>query len=248
MKKFADKVALVTGASGGIGAEIAIQLAAEGATVALHYGRNKSNAESALAKIKTAGGDGKIFQANVADVADIHQLFNEIDEAYGRFDILVNNAGISMQKPIVEVTEAEYDKLWEINTKGYFFCIQEAAKRLGEGGRIINIASGLAYSNRPGTSVYAASRSAIHNYTRVASMELGEKGITVNSVSPGPVSPGVFDSFGLPPEMKEMVKNLSPFKRIGTPDDIAGIVSFLASDEARWVSGQDILATGGARP
>ncbi len=248
MKKFEDKVALVTGASGGIGAEIAIQLAAEGTTVALHYGSNKSSAESTLAKIEAAGGNGKVFQANVADVADIRQLFKEIDEAYGQLDILVNNAGISTLKPMLEVSEAEYDKLWAINTKGYFFCIQEAARRLGEGGRIINIASGLAYSNRPGTSIYAASRSAIHNYTRVASMELGEKGITVNSVSPGPVSPGVYDSAGLPPEMKEMVKNLSPFKRLGTPNDIAGIVCFLASDEARWVSGQDILATGGARP
>jgi len=248
MKKFEDKVALVTGASGGIGAEIATQLAAEGATVALHYGGNKSSAESTLATIESAGGNGKVFQANVADVADIRQLFKEIDEAYGQLDILVNNAGILMQKPMAEVAEAEYDKLWAINTKGYFFCIQEAAKRLGEGGRIINIASALAYSNRPGTSIYAASRSAIYNYTRVASMELGEKGITVNSVSPGPVSPGIFDSIGIPPEMKEMVKNLSPFKRIGTPNDIAGIVSFLASDDARWVTGQDILVTGGARP
>jgi len=248
MKKFENKVALVTGASGGIGTEIAIQLAAEGATVALHYGGNKSSAESTLAKIEADGGNGKVFQANVAEVADIRQLFKEIDEAYGRLDILVNNAGISILKPMAEVSEVEYDELWEINTKGYFFCIQEAAKRLGEGGRIINIASALAYSNRPGTSIYGASRSAIYNFTRVASMELGEKGITVNSVSPGPVSPGIFDNVGLPPEMKEMVKNLSPFKRLGTPNDIAGIVSFLASDEAGWVSGQDIPVTGGARP
>lgn len=246
MAELANKVALVTGASGGIGSEIAIQLAAQGAKVAIHYGGNQANAEAVKNKIIDTGGSAEIFQADLKQVASIREMFAQLDSTFGKLDILVNNAGIAEQKPIVEVSEEEYDNLWAINTKAYYFCMQEAAKRLGEGGRIINISSGTAYSNRPGTSLYSASRGAIYNFTRVAASELGAKSVTVNSVSPGPVSPGVFDT--LPPPMQEMVKNMSPFKRVGTPDDIAGIVCFLASDAARWVSGQDILATGGGKP
>lgn len=244
--ELAGKVALVTGGSGGIGSEIARHLSRMGAQIVIHYGGNKSAADAVVAEIAAAGGNAIAIQADFGSLSELRSLFAAADDAFSRLDILVNNAGVAMQRLIADVAEEEYDRLWALNTKAYFFCMQEAAKRLPNGGRIINIGSGAAYSNRAATSIYAASRAAIQSYTRVASVELGARGITVNSVSPGPVSPGVFDE--LPPEMQERVRAMAVLGRIGTPDDIAGIVGFLACDAARWITGQDILATGGVRP
>ncbi|MEY4851054.1 MAG: hypothetical protein RLZZ563_1778 [Pseudomonadota bacterium] len=244
--QLSGKTALVTGASGGIGSEIARHLARSGAKVAVHYASNASAADAVVGEIRAAGGDAIALAADLRDVGAIRGMFAAIKAAFGRLDILVNNAGIAVQMPIAAIDEATYDALWAINTKAYFFCMQEAGALMPACGRIINIGSGIAYSNRPGSSLYAASRAAIQSFVRVAAMEFGPRGITVNSVSPGPVSPGVYDQ--LPVAMQEMVRSMSPFGRVGTPGDIAGIVAFLASDAASWISGQDILATGGARP
>jgi len=242
----AGRIALVTGASGGIGSGIARCLALKGATVIAHYGGNAGAVESLVVEIEAAGGSASALQADLANLDSLRAMFARITARYGRLDILVNNAGIAAQCAIGDVGEATYDRIWDINTKAYFFAIQSTVPLMPAGGRIVNIGSAIASSNRAGTALYAASRAAIQSMTRVAATELGARGITVNCVSPGPVSPGVYDQ--LPPAVQDMARSMSPFGRVGTPEDIAPIVAFLASEPARWISGQEILATGGARP
>lgn len=245
MTRFSGKVALVTGASGGIGRAIATRLGSEGATVAVHYGGSKDKAEATLEAVKAAGGNGALFQANIAKVADIQAMFEAVEKEFGGLDILVNNAGIGAMNPITQVSEEHYDHMFSVNTKGYFFCLQEAAKRMRDGGRIVNIASGTAQANRPGISVYGATRAAVQAFTRAAAQELAPRGIIVNSVSPGPISPGLVDQ--LPPPMLEKVKMSSAFERVGKAQEIANVVAFYCSSENTWVSGQDILASGASR-
>lgn len=245
MSRFDGKVALVTGASGGIGRAIATRLASEGATVAVHYGGSRGKAEETLAAVRAAGGNGALFQADIGKVADIQAMFEAVEKELGGLDILVNNAGIGAMTPIAQVTEEHYDNMFSVNTKGYFFCLQEAAKRMRDGGRIVNIASGTAQANRPGIAVYGATRAAVQAFTRAAAQELAPRGIIVNSVSPGPISPGLVDT--LPPPMLEKVRMSSAFERVGKADEIANIVAFYCSQENTWVSGQDILASGAAR-
>lgn len=245
MARFEGKTALITGASGGIGGAIAVKLASEGAKIAIHYGGNEAKAKETLTAVEAAGGTGEIFQADISSVAAIQAMFAAIMSSFGKLDILVNNAGMGEMKPISEVDEAFYDRMFEVNTKGYFFCIQEAAKHLSDGGRILNIASGTAYANRPGVSVYGATRAAVQAFTRVAAQELAPRGIVVNSVSPGPITPGLVDQ--LPPPMLEKVKMSSAFERVGKAEEIANLVAFCCSEECSWVSGQDILASGASR-
>ena len=171
-------------------------------------------------------------------------MFAALDEAYGRLDILVNNASIGIQKNISEISEEDYERTFSINAKGYLFCIQEAGKRIGYGGRIVNISSLLAKLSRPGTALYAATRASARVFARIAAQEFGDKGITVNSISPGPVEPGMFHDAS--DTMRLRARALSPFNRVGAPEDIADIVAFLVSDQARWITGQDIVAAGGA--
>jgi 3-oxoacyl-[acyl-carrier protein] reductase len=243
MTRLKGKFALITGASGAIGRAIAVKLASEGATVAVHYGGNAGGAEETVRVIESKGGKAQAFQANTGRPAEIRRLFAKIDDAFGkRLDILVNNAGFGMMKPIMEVTEEDFDNIFAVNTKGYFFCMQEAAKRMKEGSRIINVTTTLAHARRPMTSLYAASKNAVLTFTRVAAQELGPQGITVNSVSPGPVFPGMMSK--APEEIRKHEATLSPFNRLGRPEDVADVVAFLASDDSRWVSGQDIPTNG----
>jgi len=238
------KVALITGASGAIGRAIAIKLASQGAAIAAHYGSNVKAVTETARLVAAAGGEAKAFKANIADTAEIRAMFKALDDAYGRLDILVNNAGVGIQKFISEISEEDYENTFAVNTKGYLFCIQEAGKRLGEGGRIVNISSFLAKLSRPGTALYAATRASARVIARIAAQEFGTRGITVNSVSPGPVEPGMFQDAS--ETMRQRARALSPFNRVGAPEDIADIVAFLVSDQARWITGQDIDAAGGA--
>lgn len=171
-------------------------------------------------------------------------MFAGIDDTYGRLDILINNAGVGIQKSISEISEEDYESAFAVNTKGYLFCMQEAAKRIGEGGRIINISSILAQLSRPGTALYAATRASARVFARIGAQEFGPQGITVNSISPGPVEPGMFQDAS--EAAKQHARAMSPFNRVGAPEDIADIVAFLVSDQARWITGQDIVAAGGA--
>ncbi len=244
MSQLDGKVALITGASGAIGRAISIKLASQGAAIAAHFGSNVKAVTETARLVAAAGGEAKTFKANIADTAEIRAMFKALDDAYGRLDILVNNAGVGIQKYISEISEEDYENTFAVNTKGYLFCIQEAGKRLGEGGRIVNISSLLAKLSRPGTALYAATRASARVIARIAAQEFGTRGITVNSVSPGPVEPGMFQDAS--ETMRQRARALSPFNRVGAPEDIADIVAFLVSDQARWITGQDIVAAGGA--
>ncbi len=244
MSKLHGKVALVTGSSRGIGRAIAERLARDGASLAVNYAGNQAEADEVVQGIATAGGRAVAIKADLSQVAEIRRLFAEVDQQLGRLDILVNNAGIGALSPLAEVDEETFDRVFTLNAKAVLFACQEAAKRMGQGGRIVNLSSSTTYFPLANTAVYAASKAVPKMYTEVLAKELGAKGITVNSVAPGPTAPGMFAN--APKEMQEGAAHSSPFGRIGRPDDIAGIVSFLASEDAGWVTGQHILANGGA--
>ncbi len=244
MSQLNGKVALITGSSGAIGRAIAIKLASQGAVIAAHYGSNVKAADETARLVAATGSKAEIFKADIAVTAEIRTLFAALDDAYGRLDILVNNAGVGIQKNISEISEEDYEATFAVNTKGYLFCMQEAEKRLGEGGRIVNISSLLAKLSRPGTALYAATRASARVFARIAAQEFGSRGITVNSISPGPVEPGMFQDAS--ETMRQRARALSPFHRVGAPEDHADIVAFLVSDQARWITGQDIVAAGGA--
>ncbi|MDJ0986695.1 MAG: SDR family oxidoreductase [Desulfobacterales bacterium] len=242
--KLSGKIAIVTGASRGIGRALALRLGHDGAAVAINYVNNAAGAEEVKAEIKTAGGDAIALQADVSKPADIQRLFDQAIEHFGRFDILVNNAGIRISKDVADIDEAEYDQLFAINVKGTFFACQQAARRLSEGGRIINISSAVTRMMLPGYSIYAASKGAVDQITRVLAKELGERKITVNAVAPGPVDTELFRD-GKSDEQIQQMAQMAALGRIGQVEDIADAVAFLASDNARWITGQCIHVNGG---
>jgi 3-oxoacyl-[acyl-carrier protein] reductase len=238
------KVALVTGASRGIGRAIAERLAAAGASVAINYSRNAGEAQKVVASIKAAGGNAFSVQADVGRVPEIIRLFDETIAHFGRLDILVNNAGIMFTKPVSATTEAEFDRIFAINVKGTFFACQQAATRLAEGGRIINMSSSTTARFMPTYGAYVATKGAVEQLTRAMARELGPRGITINAISPGPTETELFLE-GKTPEQLQQFGQMSAFGRIGQPQEIAGVVAFLAGDAAGWVSGQNIRINGG---
>lgn len=245
MSNLIGKVAIVTGASRGIGRGIAERLAQDGATVVVNYSGSKEEAKQVVEDILSQGGKAIALQANFSLIDDIRRLFQEVSNLYGQLDILVNNAGTGIVAAISDVTEEDYDKVFNLNVRGVLFAMQEAARRMNDGGRIINISSTTTIHPEPGMAVYAASKAAIKLFTVVMAKEVGERGITVNTVMPGPTIPGMFGN--MPPEVQQQAAASSPFNRVGTPQDIADIVAFLASAEARWLTGQDICSNGGAK-
>ncbi len=239
------KVALVTGASGGIGTAIAKRLADEGSQVVVHYSRGADAAKEVVAAIEAKGGQAIALQSDVSQVSGIRGLFQEVISRFGKLDILVNNAGIARAGLVADVTEEDYEAIFNLNVRGVLFCLQEAARCIEDGGRIINITSSTTVYPGVGQAVYAASKAAVSIFTKVLAQELGERKITVNSVVPGPTSPGMFDN--APPEHQKIAAQSSPLGRLGTPEDIAEVVAFLASDKGRWLTGQDIVTNGGAK-
>jgi 3-oxoacyl-[acyl-carrier protein] reductase len=238
------KVALVTGASRGIGRAIAERLARAGAAVAINYASNSSEAQKAVAAIKSAGGNAFAIQADVGRVPEIVRLFDETISHFGQLDILVNNAGIMFTKPVSATTEADFDRIFAINVKGTFFACQQAATRLAEGGRIINFSSSTTARFMPAYGAYVATKGAVEQLTRSLAKELGPRRITINTVSPGPVETELFLT-GKTAEEVQFFGKQSAFGRIGKPEEIADVVAFLASDASRWISGQNIRANGG---
>lgn len=238
------KIALVTGGSRGIGRAIAKRLSDAGAAVVINYVHNAEDAQKVVAEIEAAGGKALAVQADVAKVADVIRLFDECQVRFGRLNILVNNAGILLTKPVSDVSEAEFDRIFAVNVKGTFFACQQAALRLANGGRIINVSSSTTVRMMPNYGAYVATKGAVEQLTRSLAGELGSRDITVNVISPGPTETEMFKADKSAEEIQKFA-NMAAFKRLGQPAEIADVVGFLASDAAAWVTGQNIRINGG---
>ena len=249
IKKLDGKVAVVTGASKGIGADIAKHLAAEGAAVVVNYASSKQGADRVVDEIAKRGGKAIAVQANVAKKAEIEQLFAETKKAFGRLDIVVNNAGVYEFVPLEEVTEKQFHRLFDVNVLGMLLATQEALKHFGtDGGSIINIGS-LASSLTPPTAVvYNATKGAVDAITRTLAKELGPRQIRVNSINPGMViTEGAVAGGYTEGDMRKMFESQTPLGRVGETEDIAPAAVFLASDDSKWITGETLLIAGGLR-
>jgi len=244
MMRLDGKVALITGASRGIGRAIAQRLGREGAAVVVNYSGNLEAARETVAAVEAAGGRAVPVQADVARVAEVERLFDETIRHLGRLDILVNNAGVMFNKPLAEVTEEEFDRIFAVNVKGTFFTCQQAARRMAEGGRMINLSSSTTALMLPTYAAYVATKGAVEQLSHVLAKELGPRGITVNVVSPGPTDTELFGQ-GKTEQDKQQFAQMAALGRLGRPEDIADVVALLVSDEARWITGQNIRANGG---
>jgi 3-oxoacyl-[acyl-carrier protein] reductase len=249
MGKLKDKVAVVTGASKGIGASIAKHLAAEGAAVVVNYASSRAGADRVVSEITRDGGRAIAVQADLARPADITRLFSEARSAFGRLDILVNNAGVYEFQPIEDITEEHFHRQFDVNVLGLLLASKEAVKHFGAtGGSIVNVSSTASRLMPPNTAVYTATKAAVDAITGVLAKELGPRGIRVNAVNPGMVeTEGVHAAGIMESDFRKEVENKTPLGRIGQPGDIAPAVVFLASEDAAWVSGETLLVAGGLR-
>lgn len=248
-KKLAGKVAIVTGASKGIGASIALHLAAEGAIVVVNYSSSKEGAEHVVKEIKQNGGQAIAVQADMSNQKEIGRLFSETKKAFGKLDILINNAGIYNGAPIEEVTPEHFHKMFDLNVLGLLLATQEAVKMFGsKGGSIVNISSLVSTHSIPGLSVYSGTKGAVDAITRSLAKELGPRKIRVNSINPGLVETEGTHSGGFTEgQFREEIEHNTPLGRIGQPEDIAKATVFLASDDASWITGDSLLISGGDR-
>ena len=248
-KKLSGKVAVVTGASKGIGAGIAKQLAAEGAAVVVNYAASKEGADRVVAQIESNGGRALAVRANMAKKAEIESLFAETKKAFGRLDILVNNAGIYEFFPLEEITEEHFHKHFDLNVLGLIFASQEAVKHFGaEGGSIVNISSVASTAAPANTSVYSATKGAVDAVTKSLAKELGPRNIRVNSINPGMVeTEGVHAAGIMESDFRKDVESRTPLGRIGQAEDIAPAAVFLASADSAWITGETLVITGGLR-
>ena len=235
------KNALVTGSSRGIGRAIAERLAADGPAVVVNYARSPQQAREVVDGIKARDGKALAIQADVSKPAEVRRLFDETEKQVGPLDIVVANAGVYLSKPLVEYTEADYDHVFNINTRGVFFTLQEAARRLRDGGRIIAVSTGGTKMPFANAALYLGSKAAVEQFVRSLSREMGPRNITANILSPGFTDTDMLNS----EEVRALGASLSPFNRIGTPQEVADVSAFLASDAARWVTGQNLQAGGG---
>lgn len=249
MGKLTGKVAVVTGASKGIGAEIAVHLGAEGAAVVVNYSTSKEGADRVVSQITAKGGKAVAVQANVSQPDDVKRLFAETKKAYGRLDILVNNAGIYQFAPIEEVTPEHFHKQFDLNVLGLLLSTQEAVKLFGaDGGSVINISSVVATLAPPQSAVYSATKGAVDVITRVLAKELGPRKIRVNSINPGMVETEGTHSQGITTsDMRTATEKQTPLGRIGQPQDIAPAAVYLASAESGWMTGETLTIAGGVR-
>ena len=247
-KKLEGKVAVVTGASKGIGAAIARQLGAEGASVVVNYASSKEGADKVVNEIVSKSGKAIAVQGDVSKQADIDKLFAETKKAYKKVDILVNNAGIYEFGPLEAITEAQFHKIFNLNVLGLLLTTQAATKHFSEGASVINIGSGVSRITPPNTAVYTATKGAVDAITGVLSKELGAKKIRVNSINPGIVeTEGTHTAGFIGSDFEKALVAQTPLGRAGQPDDIGAVAVFLASDDSRWLTGEHILAAGGLR-
>lgn len=248
-KKLAGKVAVVTGASKGIGASIALHLAAEGAAVVINYATDRAGADRVAGEIAGSGGKAVAVQANLSKPADVRKLFTAADEAFGRLDVLVNNAGVYEFAPLDQITPEHFHKVFDLNVLGLILASQEAARRFGpNGGNIVNISSVVATAAPPNAAVYSATKAAVDAVTKSLAKELGPRNIRVNSINPGMVETEGVRSAGIhESDMRQAVEAQTPLGRIGQPRDVAPAVVFLASGDARWITGETWHVAGGFR-
>ena len=246
MSKLSGKVAIVTGASKGIGASIAEHLAAEGASVVVNYASSKSGADKVVGNITAKGGKAIAVQGDVSKPEDVKRLFAETKSAYGKLDVLVNNAGTYAFSPLEDITPEHFHKHFDLNVLGVILATQEAVKLMGpDGGSILNISSVVSRIANPGASVYSATKAALDALSRIYAKELGSKKIRVNSLNPGLVeTEGTADFMGT--DFHKQIEASTPLGRIGQPEDIAKVAVFYASDDSGWITGQEIDIDGGS--
>jgi len=244
MSSPSNKVAIVTGASRGIGAAIAERLARDGFTLLINYSGDAAPAEALVEEIERAGGQARAVQADVSDPAAVRRMFDAAEAAFGGVDVLVNNAGIMALKPVAEMEDDGFDRLIAVNLKGTFNTLREAARRLRAGGRIVNFSSSVVGLYQPTYGAYAATKAGVEALTHILSKELRGRNITVNAVAPGPTATDLFLK-GKPQEVVDHLAKLAPLERLGQPEDIANTVAFLVGPDAGWINGQILRANGG---
>ena len=244
MTETAERTAIVTGASKGIGRAIALRLAADGLAVVVNYASSRSAADEAVSEITAAGGKAVAIQADVATPEGVAALFDAAERTFGGIDVLANNAGVMSLAPLADMDDGSFDRQIAVNLTGTFYGIREAGRRLRDGGRVINFSSSVVGAYGPGYGAYAASKAGVEAMTHIASKELGRRRITVNAVAPGPVETELFMT-GKSDELVQNIVRGIPLSRLGQPDDIASVVSFLAGPDGGWVNGQVLRANGG---
>jgi 3-oxoacyl-[acyl-carrier protein] reductase len=238
------RVAIVTGASGGIGATVARRLAADGCAVVVNYAGNATPAAALVAEIKAAGARGTAVQEDISDPDAVRRMFDAAETEFGDVDVLVNNAGIMTLASIAESDDALFDRLVAVNFKGTFNTLREASKRMRDGGRIVNLSPSVVGLLQPTYDVYAATKAAVEAMTSILAKELRGRNITVNAIAPGPTATNLFLN-GKSQEVIDRLSKLSPLERLGQPDDIADAVAFLAGPGGGWINGQTLRANGG---
>ena len=239
-----NKVAIVTGASRGIGAAIAERLGRDDFTVIVNYAGNAAMANAVVARIEAAGGSALSAQADVADPAAVKRMFDAAEDAFGGVDVLINNAGIMALSPLAATEDADFDKIVSVNLKGTFNTLREAGRRLRDNGRIINFSTSVVGLKLENYSVYAATKAAVETLTAIMAKEMRGRNITVNAVAPGPTATDLFLD-GKSEELIARMAKMSPLERLGTPEDIANAVAFLAGPDSAWVNGQTLRTNGG---
>jgi 3-oxoacyl-[acyl-carrier protein] reductase len=238
-----DRVAIVTGASGGIGRAVAVRLAQEGMAVAVHYAGNRDRAQQTADDVVAAGGHALVVTADVADDDQVATMFDQVEAEFGGIDVVVNTAGIMLLSPLAELKLDDFDRMHRTNVRGTFVVDQQAARRVRAGGAIINFSSSVVKIALPSYTAYAATKGAVDAMTLILAKELRGRDITVNAVAPGPTATPLFLD-GKPQQVIDTLKNMTPLQRLGEPADIAEAVAFLAGP-ARWINGQVIYANGG---
>jgi len=240
MQNLTGKIAIVTGASQGIGRAIATRLYADGANVVLSYLPEHGSAEDLIQQIGAESQRALVVEGDLRQIDFVERLFEETADRFGPPDIVVANAGVNLNKSVVDTTEEDFERILSVNIRGTFFVFQEAARRIRDGGRIVGISTNMTLQGRPGIALYAASKAAVEQFVKILARELGQRDVTVNAVAPGPTDTAMVSQLS-----RDMAPGTTPLGRLGQPRDIADVIAFLVSEDARWVTGQIIGVNGG---